>query len=238
MTDVDDSPATKRLREAENAINNIRLQSPDLPQKNECIKTMVQKLSTDTDVIADGSRPYILPTVAGKHKDLKAISPDTMSTVLSGCYNSEIGDVTVIDCRYPYEFEGGHIKGSLNLYTREMVRDFLVSRAHNHESSTRHVLIFHCEFSSERGPKMYRHLRSEDRAINSDVYPRLNFPEIYLLEGGYKAFFNAHVSQCEPQTYKPMLHKDHADDLRHFRGKSKSWTAGERPRCIRTSLRF
>ncbi|KAH3782729.1 hypothetical protein DPMN_160648 [Dreissena polymorpha] len=39
----------------------------------------------------------------------------------------------------------------------------------------------------------YRHLRSEDRAINSDVYPRLNFPEIYLLEGGYKAFFNAHV---------------------------------------------
>ncbi|XP_052228863.1 M-phase inducer phosphatase 1-like [Dreissena polymorpha] len=240
MNDAEDSPATKRLREADLTIHNICLKSssPALSLKNDCIKTMVQKLSTDADVIADGSRPYILPTVVGKHKDLKAISPDTMSAVLHGCYDAEIDGVTVIDCRYPYEFEGGHIQGAVNLYTRVMVRDFLVSRAQNHVSSTRHVLIFHCEFSSERGPKMYRHLRSEDRAMNSDVYPRLHFPEIYLLEGGYKAFFNAHGSQCEPQTYKPMLHKDHADDLRHFRGKSKSWTAGERPSCTRTSLRF
>ena len=45
-------------------------------------------------------------------------------------------------------------------------------------------------------------------------------------------------TQCLPQTYKPMLHKDHAADLRHFRGKSKSWTAGERPRLMRAALRF
>ena len=32
---------------------------------------------------------------------------------------------------------------------------------------------------------------------------------------------------CEPQTYKPMLHENHIQDLRHFRAKSKSW-AGER----------
>ncbi|KAH3785039.1 hypothetical protein DPMN_163122 [Dreissena polymorpha] len=39
----------------------------------------------------------------------------------------------------------------------------------------------------------YRHLRSEDRDMNSDVYPHLHFPEVYLLEGGYKAFFLTHV---------------------------------------------
>jgi hypothetical protein len=40
---------------------------------------VVHRLSTDEDVIADGSRPYILPTIAGKHSDLKSISPETVS---------------------------------------------------------------------------------------------------------------------------------------------------------------
>ena len=44
---------------------------------------------------------------------------------------------------------------------------------------------------------------------------------------------------CEPKTYKPMLHKDHGDDLKHFRAKSKSW-AGERGNRVsfRTGLKF
>lgn len=35
-------------------------------------------------------------------------------------------------------------------------------------------------------------------------------------------------TMCEPQEYKPMLHKEHAQDLRHFRAKSKSFTVGEK----------
>ena len=34
-----------------------------------------------------------------------------------------------------------------------------------------------------------RHLRNLDRAQNSDRYPQLYFPEIYLLEGGYNVFY-------------------------------------------------
>ena len=37
---------------------------------------------------------------------------------------------------------------------------------------------------------MYRFLRSQDRELNKDRYPVLNFPEMYILEGGYKAFFH------------------------------------------------
>ncbi|XP_052778612.1 M-phase inducer phosphatase-like [Mya arenaria] len=235
----EDTPPTKRLREAEVAISSITLNDMDTSSSyGEEVKSVVNTLSMDPEVVADGSRLYTIPTVPGKHNDLKAISPDTMDAVLRGCYDDKVGRVTVIDCRYPYEFEGGHIRGAVNLFTRDMVRDFLLAHVVDDASSGRHVLVFHCEFSYERGPKMYRHLRSEDRSLHTDVYPRLAFPEVYLLEGGYKAFFNKHMIQCEPQEYKPMLHKDHVTDLRHFRAKSKSWTAGERANRLRSSLRF
>ena len=32
---------------------------------------------------------------------------------LTGCYDDVIDRVTVIDCRYPYEYDGGHIKVSM-----------------------------------------------------------------------------------------------------------------------------
>lgn len=64
--------------------------------------------------------------------------------------------------RYPYEFEGGHIKGSVNLYTREQVQKELFDNAmQQDENSTettssekRNILVFHCEFSVERGPTL------------------------------------------------------------------------------------
>ena len=50
----------------------------------------------------------------------------------------------------------------------------------------RDILIFHCEFSSQRGPDFYMKLRERDRQLNKDVYPGLHFPECYLLHLGYK----------------------------------------------------
>lgn len=32
-------------------------------------------------------------------------------------------------------------------------------------------------------------MRSEDRNIHASNYPELHYPELYLLEGGYKALF-------------------------------------------------
>ena len=39
---------------------------------------------------------------------------------------------------------------------------------------------------------MYRFLREQDRELNKDSYPKLNYPEVYVLEGGYKAFYEKH----------------------------------------------
>jgi len=79
-----------------------------------------------------------------------------MADVLSGKYDDVIGSCRVIDCRYPYEYEGGHIRGAENLYTQERVLELLHSQSNrsSKQEGKRDILVFHCEFSSERGPKM------------------------------------------------------------------------------------
>jgi len=52
------------------------------------------------------------------------------------------------------------------------------------------LVIFHCEFSQKRGPRAFRALRNTDRQKNLKTWPRLDFPEIYILEGGFSAFFS------------------------------------------------
>jgi len=56
----------------------------------------------------------------------------------------------------------------------------------NTGSSEPPIIIFHCEFSQKRGPRALRALRSLDRQLN--VWPNLYYPEVYLLEDGYKNF--------------------------------------------------
>ncbi|CAG5866851.1 unnamed protein product [Menidia menidia] len=149
-----------------------------------------------------------------------------MVAALTGQFNSLVEQVIVIDCRYPYEFEGGHIKGALNLHQEDQVEDFLLkSPIVPACPEKRVVIVFHCEYSSERGPRMCRFVRERDRAMND--YPKLHYPELYILKGGYKDFFPDFQAQCEPQSYRPMHHEDFKEDLRKFKLKSRTW-AGER----------
>ncbi|KAL3865041.1 hypothetical protein ACJMK2_006674 [Sinanodonta woodiana] len=205
------------------------------------IGNTVDKLCGNTEFIADGSKPYCLPTVRGRHSDLKSLTPNTVADVLKGSYSDHVESCTIIDCRYPYEYDAGHIKGAINIYRGEEVRNLLLQptmSCFSSKSSKRNILIFHCEFSSERGPKLCRFLRKLDREMHKEDYPRLTYPEVYLLEGGYKSFYESHKDLCEPCGYKPMLHQAHTSDLRHFRVKCKSWTSGEKRRPNRLALRF
>lgn len=203
------------------------------------IKSALNRQASEPDLLGDCSRPHCLPTYSGKHQDLRYISSQTLSQVIDGQYSQEIEEVVIVDCRYPYEFNGGHIKGAKNLYTTEqIISEFLKNPIQPKDPEKRIVLIFHCEFSSERGPKMSRFLRKSDRQANKDCYPKLHYPELYLLDGGYKVYFETEKHNCEPQTYKPMLHKDHSEDLRHFRTKSKSWAGEQRSRPGFRPLKF
>ncbi|XP_031464093.1 M-phase inducer phosphatase 1 [Phasianus colchicus] len=181
--------------------------------------------SDQRDLIGDFSKGYLFHTVDGKHQDLKYIDSEMIVSVLTGKFASFIKQCVIIDCRYPYEYEGGHIKGAVNLHMEEDVEDFLLKNPIPPSKNKRVIVVFHCEFSSERGPRMCRFVRERDRLGNE--YPNLHYPELYVLKGGYRDFFLRCRSFCEPQSYRPMHHEDFKEDLKRFRTKSRTW-AGER----------
>ena len=156
-----------------------------------------------------------LPVEPGE-RECDTISPNTLTRLMRGEFGLEY---SIIDCRFPYEFEGGHIKGAQNFVTPfELERTFF----HNGEpipQSERTVLIFHCEYSSRRAPKLYKHLRALDRKLNQDHYPRLHYPEIYVLDKGYKSFVRTHDECClEGRTagskYVGMCDEQYAEELK------------------------
>ncbi|XP_013783838.2 M-phase inducer phosphatase-like [Limulus polyphemus] len=205
------------------------------------IMKALQRSVQEPDLIGDFSKPYILPLIHGKNEDLRSITPETVVSLLNGEYNHAIDSYIIIDCRYPYEYNGGHIQSANNIYTREGIMEKFLSEKNKpgKNSTGRNIVIFHCEFSSERAPMLYRFLRNMDRQMNKEKYPDLHHPEVYVLDGGYKAFYEKYMEYCEPKDYKPMLHKDHEQDLRHFRAKSKSWSGDSKAKvAVRPGLKF
>lgn len=206
------------------------------------IKQAIVRSTTENDLTGDFSKPCVLPLADGQHEDLKAISAETLSKLMRGDFADCVSDFRIVDCRYPYEFKAGHIVGAHNLYTKEMIEEFLINPLVNaapliepNSTSKRSILVFHCEFSWERGPNLSRFLRNIDRKRNKEHYPALHYPEIYLLHGGYQMFFKEQRSLCSPQGYLPMRDPKHEADLKQFRSKSKSWQgekAGTRPNVV------
>ncbi|XP_063431411.1 M-phase inducer phosphatase 1-like [Mytilus trossulus] len=222
-----DTHSTKRPRQAGGIHKSLSFGDHPVyqPSPSNGVKNAVSLLMDVDNVIGDGTAIFSLPTVKGKHSDLKSIDSNTLVGLQTGLYQNTVSGYQIIDCRYPYEYNGGHIKGAHNIYKEDDILQLLQAYQPN---TQRDILIFHCEFSSERAPKLCRLLRNKDRELNSDKYPFLTFPELYILDGGYKSFYYSNKSYCEPINYVPMLHQDHAADVRHFRSKSKSWTAGEK----------
>lgn len=119
----------------------------------ETIKYAVQR-SAEEELIGDYSRTYTLPLTQGRHQDLKSITSETLARLMKGEFNDTVASYKVIDCRYPYEFNGGHIDGALNIYMKEQCLELLNQCNLDDKDDKVHILIFHCEFSSERGPNL------------------------------------------------------------------------------------
>lgn len=104
-------------------------------------------------LVGDLSRKHSLPILrVSKHNDLASISANTLVDLIDGKYSEHISEYTILDARYPYEYAGGHITGAENAFSLEEIFEKLFKNAKL--CSKPRVLIFHCEFSSERGPRL------------------------------------------------------------------------------------
>lgn len=198
------------------------------------------------NILPDSSRLYALPNISActKHPSLRSITCETLADVIGGKFNDALANFRIIDVRYKFEYEGGHIRGAENWQHGEddkFLEEFMPAALaplstvpqHDVENETkRSILIFHCEFSSQRGPDFYMKLRERDRQLNKDVYPALYYPECYLLHLGYKEFFKNFPSLCTG-SYTEMADPRHESELRKMRAKSKSWSGGTVARTSR-----
>eukprot|EP01113_Clastostelium_recurvatum_P049331 TRINITY_DN9123_c0_g1_i5.p1 TRINITY_DN9123_c0_g1~~TRINITY_DN9123_c0_g1_i5.p1 ORF type:complete len:491 (+),score=106.06 TRINITY_DN9123_c0_g1_i5:164-1636(+) len=157
-----------------------------------------------------------LPTVPGSHADLNCIDPSTVADLIDGRYSEIYSEIFIIDCRFPYEYEGGHIRGAINLTENQVKERFI-----DHPVADRRIcLVFHCEFSSKRAPSSLKFLRGLDRKVNLHQYPNLYYNDVFLLEGGYKKFFEDRRTHCEGG-YVLMRDDNYAGEMKdHIRQRA------------------
>ena len=103
----------------------------------------------------------------------------------------------VLDARFPYEYEGGHIHNAIN-----------IDSSVNAMELDKAPIIVHCEHSIKRGPALWKSIRNLDRTENLKNYPDLSYPDLYVMDGGYKQFFKDFPDLCSPCGYVKMRKED------------------------------
>lgn len=159
------------------SVSNPIMQSPE-----GCVRSPCQEEEVGT---------YALPFLPnkGSGQSLKYISPDVVGRLWQGDFSHVLDDHVVVDCRFSYEYQGGHIAGAIHCMLQEQVLDLyanlkLFKLRYPH---CRFAVIFHCEFSKSRAPNAGQMFRTLDRSDSQ--WPALAFPEVYIMEGGYQCFY-------------------------------------------------
>jgi M-phase inducer tyrosine phosphatase len=127
---------------------------------------------------------------------LPPIDPEGLRLLMSDTASYGYDVLLIADARFEYEYTGGHIEGSLNVRSVAQMKDLFDEFR---ECSA--CVVFHCEFSKNRGPTLMHAFRDHDRRKN--YYPHLDFPDIFLLDGGYKRFYDESRDLCTGG-YVPM----------------------------------
>jgi len=128
----------------------------------------------------------------GTHVE-KLISDLTQSTQVSTPY-------VIVDTRYGYEYDGGHLKGAYHLSTKEEI-DQLILNHQKFGSDHRTVsYIFHCEKSVCRGPRAAQYFTDSCREKNIKNCKAL------VMTGGYGKFYRSMQNKFGilPNTAQPL----------------------------------
>ena len=91
-----------------------------------------------------------LPHFMSEEESLPRITKETMVDVLDGKFQECYNEAIVVDCRFEYEYNGGHIEGAVNVNSKEE----LAKKLFDAPFSEKTLLVFHCEYSAHRAPLM------------------------------------------------------------------------------------
>ncbi|KAA3677931.1 uncharacterized protein DEA37_0004446, partial [Paragonimus westermani] len=65
----------------------------------------------------DVKRHRSLPVVQRTDSGLHCVSIDTVADLVNDSHEKRNISYVIVDCRFPYEYEGGHIRGAVNIFT-------------------------------------------------------------------------------------------------------------------------
>lgn len=90
--------------------------------------------------------------------------------MIEGKYTEKISRYHIVDCRFQYEYDGGHIDGALNISSNPEVESLLLQNGSGVHSNGKTlpkptksgetvddlpaIIVFHCEFSNKRAPAL------------------------------------------------------------------------------------
>ncbi|AET38045.1 putative tyrosine protein phosphatase MIH1 Ecym_2303 [Eremothecium cymbalariae DBVPG len=172
--------------------------------------------------LAESAIPY--KSGESTEEKLPRITVDVLVDIMDGKYSTHYHTIKIVDCRFEYEFQGGHIKDAVNVSCHRDLENEFIHKSHNRCSlgtGLPPLVVFHCEFSSYRGPLLASHLRNCDRILNYDYYPSLYYPDILILEGGFKSFFEKFPEKCNGNYVGMDSNKHHETELAKFKKESK-----------------
>ncbi len=152
------SPVAGHIRKPSNPLQRPRKQfrrslsmfeHPEDVMKQEKVTFDAAGLDSIMDI--DDTPRLQLPHFNSSDESLPRITKDTMVDILDGKYGQCYDRSVIIDCRFEYEYEGGHIEGAINVNDK----DRLANQLFDSPTSDRTLLVFHCEYSAHRAPIMY-----------------------------------------------------------------------------------
>jgi rhodanese-related sulfurtransferase len=142
-----------------------------------------------------------LPTLSTRFDSsckIPHIAASTLELLMAGEFRGDIDHFLIVDCRYDYEYAGGHIRGAINITRQQDIRDLFMLNRDLIEQNKRVAVIFHCEFSQARGPASAEEFRNMDwENVKLAAHSKLCFPEVYVLRDGYQSFIKSHPSLCQ-----------------------------------------
>jgi M-phase inducer tyrosine phosphatase len=179
--------------------------------------------------VSDGYLPFFLDPDRG----VPCVAPETLFSAIhaderlsthgaSAFFSQKAPRTFVMDVRFPHEFRGGHIRGSVNVWDPvELHKALLKQLASESPPRSVHrarldrsprkpkdvatekavsrdafVLVCDGDFCDDRASKAFRHIRGLDRNDHIADYPALTMPHVYVLHGGFEAFVANFPQKC------------------------------------------